>query len=103
MEEDAPTMTGHAVVDANLDTIGKVTDVLYDDIEMAPRWAIVKLSGLFGSEHFVPVDEAYIDADENVIIPWDKSMIKGAPKATSDHILSPDQDRELVDYYGQGD
>ena len=101
MEEDAPTMTGHDVVDANLDTIGKVTDVLYDDIEMAPRWAVVRLSGLFGSEHFMPVGEAYVDENDKVIVPWDKSIIKGAPKA-GDHILSPEEDKELVDYYGQG-
>ena len=93
-------MTGHVVVDANLDEIGKVTDVLYDDIEMAPRWAVVKLSGLFGSEHFMPVDQAYVDAEEKVIIPWDKSMIKGAPKADGDHILSPELNQELTDYYG---
>jgi hypothetical protein len=101
VEQDAPTMTGHPVVDANLDTIGKVTDVLYDDIEMQPRWAVVKLSGLFGSEHFMPVDHAYVDAEEQVVIPWDKSMIKGAPKANGDHILSPELTEELVAYYGQ--
>jgi hypothetical protein len=100
VEEDAPTMTGHDVVDANLDTIGKVTDVLYDDIEMQPRWAVVKLSGLFGSEHFMPVGEAYVDENDKVIVPWDKSTIKGAPKA-GDHILSPEEDKELVNYYGQ--
>ena len=83
MEEYVPTMTGHEVVDANLDTIGKVTDVLYDDVEMAPRWAVVKLSGLFGSEHFMPVGEAYVDENEKVIVPWDKSMIKGSPKAVT--------------------
>jgi hypothetical protein len=100
VEQDAPAMTGHAVIDANLDTIGKVTDVLYDDIEMAPRWAVVKLNGVFGSEHFMPVDAAYVDAEDKVVIPWDKSMIKGAPKAGGDHILSPELSKELTDYYG---
>jgi hypothetical protein len=48
----------------------------------------------------MPVGEAYVDENDKVIVPWDKSTIKGAPKA-GDHILSPEEDKELVDYYGQ--
>ena len=52
MEPDAPTMTGREVADTNLAKIGTVTDVLYDDVEMEPRWAVVKVNGLFDESAF---------------------------------------------------
>jgi hypothetical protein len=94
-----PVFNGHPVVDTRMAPIGKVTDVLYDQTEMQPRWAIVKV-GMLGGEHFVPLHDAYVDGEGRVVIPFDKVSVKRAPKVNSDHVLTPDAERELRDYYG---
>ena len=94
-----PQINGHQVVDKRMSTIGKVTDVLYDDVEMQPRWAVVKV-GMLGSEHYMPLMEAYMADDGRVIVPFDKMSIKHAPRAGKDHVLTPDDERALRDYYG---
>jgi hypothetical protein len=94
-----PQINGHRVVDTRMATIGKVTDVLYDNAEMEPRWAVVKV-GTFGAEHYMPLMEAYVDHEGRVVVPFDKMSIKRAPRAGKDHVLSPDDERALRDYYG---
>jgi PRC-barrel domain len=87
------------VVDTNYQPVGKVTDVLFDDREVAPRWAVVK-TGLFGGERFVPLQNAYVDEAGRLVVPFDKVSIKRAPKTRGDHVLSSEVAKELRDYYG---
>jgi hypothetical protein len=94
-----PALTGHVVVDAGLAMVGKVTDVLFDERAMERRWAVVKM-GFLGGEHYVPLDNAYIDLDGRLVVPFDRTSIKRAPRVPSDHVLTPEAARELRDYYG---
>ncbi len=87
------------VVDMKLQPVGKVTDVLFDDREFLPRWAVVK-TGVFGGERFVPLQNAYMDEAGRLVVPFDKISIKRAPKPRGDHVLSPEVAKELRDYYG---
>jgi hypothetical protein len=97
---DAPvTLAGHTVVDTQLAKVGTVTDVLFDDRAAAPRWAIVK-TGIISREHFVPLDNTYVDADGRLVVPLNKSNIKRAPRVRRDHVMTPETQRELRDYYG---
>jgi hypothetical protein len=97
---EMPSITGHPVVDTNFEAVGTVTDVIFDDRNMEPRWAVVKIPGLFGGEHFMPVDNSYVDEDGNLIVPWNKDIVKKAPKPHGDHIMTPEVATELSDYYG---
>jgi hypothetical protein len=98
--DSRPTFSDAPVVDLQLQPIGKVTDVLFDDREMTPRWAIVK-TGFFGGEHFVPLQNSYMDEAGRLVVPFEKNAIKRAPKPRSgDHVISPDVAKELRDYYG---
>jgi len=98
--ESAPTFSDAQVVDLQLQPVGKVTDVLFDDREFIPRWAIVK-TGLFGGEHFVPLQNSYMDQDGRLVVPFEKTAIKRAPKPRSgDHVISPEVAKELREYYG---
>jgi hypothetical protein len=96
--ETAPSLTGHTVVDPNLKRIGTVTDVLYDEREQSPRWAVVK-TGIVGGEHFVPLAASYVDEDGRLIVPHDKASIKHAPRAGRDHVVTHDVDRKLREHY----
>jgi hypothetical protein len=98
--EDAnpPTLTGRVVRDNNLAKVGKVTDVIAEDGMNRRRWAVVQ-TGLFGAEHFVPLDDSYVDATGTLVVPLDKSTIKHAPKANHEHVMTIDLRREVRDYY----
>jgi hypothetical protein len=95
----SPGLNDAPVVDIGHQLVGRVTDVLFDDREFAPRWAVVK-TGLFGGEHFVPLHNSYVDEAGRLVVPFDKMSIKHAPKTRGDHVLSPEIAKELRDYYG---
>jgi PRC-barrel domain protein len=94
-----PGLSDSPVVDIQLQPVGKVTDVLFDDREFTPRWAVVK-TGFFGGEHFVPLQNAYVDEDGRLVVPFDKASIKHAPKPRGDHVMTPEVAKELREYYG---
>src|SRR5437879_9028367 len=97
---EAPgVLAGHAVVDTRLARVGKVTDVLFDDRAAEPRWVVVK-TGILSGEHFVPLDHTYVDLEGRLVVPLNKSNIKHAPKVPRDHVLRPEAQRALRDYYG---
>jgi len=56
--------------------------------------------GVFAGEHYVPLMNAYVDEDGRLVVPFDKSSIKRAPKVRGDHVLTAEVQRELRDYYG---
>jgi|SRR3954462_1659217 hypothetical protein len=93
------TLSGLPVMDAHMEPVGKVTDVIYDDKDMSPRWAVVK-TGVLGGEHCVPLDNSYVANGGELVVPFDKVSIKHGPRVNRDHILTPQLERELRDYYG---
>jgi hypothetical protein len=95
----SPALNDAPVVDTQLQPVGRVTDVLFDDREFSPRWAVVK-TGFFGGERFVPLQNAYLDDAGRLVVPFDKTSIKRAPKTRGDHVVSPEVAKELRDYYG---
>ena len=101
-ENDAELPTefvGHEVVDTAGDHLGVVSDVLADPATLEPRWLVVD-SGLLKSSHFVPVEGSSRGEDGHIVVPYDKDTIQSAVKATRDHVLSPEEERELADHYG---
>ncbi len=73
--------------------------MLFDDRAAVPRWAVVN-TGMFGGEHFVPLDQTYVDLEGRLVVLLNKSNIKRASRVPRDHVLSPEAQRELRDYYG---
>jgi hypothetical protein len=92
-------LRGRTVVDSNHAEVGTITDVIYDDVNASPSWAIVKTGTLRG-EHYMPLIDTYVADDGRLVAPVDKASIKHAPKAGRDHIVTPEVARELRDYYG---
>jgi len=89
---------GLAVQDEHGEAIGSVSDVLYDEATQQPQWLVVK-AGKLRAEHFVPTDGSYTTEEGNLVVAFTKQMVKEAPKATGDHVISHDIDYELREYY----
>lgn len=94
----ANTLTGSQVIDPKGQPVGKVKDVVYDGSDNAPTWLVVK-PGLLQAEHYVPVRGAYRTDTDNVVVPFDRQMVKSAPKAASDHVVTSEQRALLVQHY----
>ena len=92
-------LAGHAVIDKHKDLVGTISYVLYDEREMSPRWAVVKLGALRG-QHFVPLSDSYVDHDGRVVVPYEKTTIQRAPRARRAQMVDLRAARELRDYYG---
>jgi len=90
---------GHDVVDEHGDKIGTVADIYFDDETGQPDWCTVK-TGLFGMNvSFMPISG--MTSDKNVLVsPWSKDQVKDAPNIDPDGHLTPDQERQLYEFYG---
>jgi len=88
---------GHDVVDQDHRLIGTISDVLYDQ-SGDPEWAVVDL-GLLRSAHYLPVVAGYMSERGDFVVPFEKRVVKNAPKADRSHFLDSSTARELVRHY----
>jgi len=98
--EDLNTIVGGGgeVRTTSGDKIGNVGQVYLDDESGQPSWVTVK-TGLFGTqESFVPLSSADL-VGQDVVVPYDKETIKGAPRLEADATLSPQEEKQLYSYY----
>jgi uncharacterized protein (TIGR02271 family) len=91
---------GRTAVDPQGDKIGKIGQVYVDDVTGQPDWVTVN-TGLFGTkEHFAPLQGATTTGD-NVVLPFDKDVVKDAPDVADASHLDPDEQDALYTYYAQ--
>jgi hypothetical protein len=95
--QDASVL-GRRMIDENGAVIGRIKDVLYGEPADDAPWAVVGI-GVLGSERFAPLRDAYLADDGKVVVPYDKTLVKGAPRA-GDHVLVPAVRAALAAYYG---
>ncbi|MFG1695239.1 DUF2382 domain-containing protein [Nonomuraea sp. NPDC049309] len=87
------------VVGSDGQPIGKVGQVYLNDRSGEPEWVTVR-TGFFGMKQtFVPLQDARRSGEE-LRVPFDKEMIKGAPSIDVDGRLSLDEEADLYSYYG---
>lgn len=99
--ENLGGLMGAPVVGADGDRIGTVGQVFVDPVTGKPIWVTVH-TGWFGRhETFVPLDEANWNR-EVLQVPYDKGLVKDAPRIDTDEALSADAEGELYGYYGLG-
>lgn len=97
-EANIAGLIGAKVVDRDGDKIGSVGQIYVDPSTGRPNWASVK-TGLFGtSESFVPLEDALEEGD-SLRVPYEKAMVKDAPRIEDDAGLSPAEEEELYSYY----
>jgi uncharacterized protein (TIGR02271 family) len=90
---------GRTLVDRDGTPVGSIDAIYLDDRTGQPEWALVN-TGLFGTRaSFVPVAQA-AERGENVQVPYDKRLIKDAPRVDADQHLSEAEERQLWHHYG---
>jgi hypothetical protein len=94
-------MTGRRVVDNRGDSVGKLTDVLVGGT-IASQWGILTHGTLKAHHRVVPMSQVYesgADGD-HLVINMEKDVVRHAPEASGAGEVTPDLERELLDYYG---
>jgi len=90
---------GRTLVDRDGTPVGSINAIYLDDRTGQPEWALVN-TGLFGTRSsFVPLAQAAATG-ENVQVPYDKRLIKDAPRVDVDQRLSEAEERQLWRHYG---
>jgi uncharacterized protein (TIGR02271 family) len=99
METEIRHLLDCRVVGADGQEIGKVGQVYLNDSTGDPEWVTVR-TGFFGvKQTFVPLVNSRRSAEE-IRVPFDREMIKGAPNIDVDGRLSLEEEAELYRYYG---
>jgi uncharacterized protein (TIGR02271 family) len=90
---------GATMVDRDGDKVGTVESIYVDDQTGEPEWALVN-TGLFGTKSsFVPLAQATASGDQ-VQVPYEKQLVKDAPRIDTDQHLSEAEEQELWRHYG---
>jgi uncharacterized protein (TIGR02271 family) len=90
---------GRTMVDRDGDRIGEIDAIYVDDQTGEPEWALVN-TGFFGTRStFVPIAQAAARGDQ-VQVPYEKQLVKDAPKLDPDGHLSEQEEQELWRHYG---
>ena len=87
------------MLSASGEKIGSVGQIYLDDQTGEPTFVTAN-TGLFGmSQSFVPLRGARME-NGNVIVDFDKTTVKDAPRVDDDGSLSPAEEDQLYAYYG---
>jgi uncharacterized protein (TIGR02271 family) len=90
---------GRTVIDRDGDKVGTLSDIYLDRATNQPEWALVN-TGLFGlKQTFVPLSDAAEEGDQ-IRVPFEKALIKDAPRVDADGELSDTEEEELYRHYG---
>jgi uncharacterized protein (TIGR02271 family) len=90
---------GLTMVDRDGNPIGSINAIYLDDQTGQPEWALVN-TGLFGTRHtFVPIAQA-AQTGESVQVPYDKGLVKDAPRVDVDQHPSEAEEQQPWRHYG---
>jgi len=94
-------LTSGTLLGSDGSKIGQISDIYLDNETRQPEWVVVN-TGMFGSrESFAPLAEAS-ERDGDILVPYTKDIVKGAPNVDADGELSQQEEAELYRYYGLG-
>ncbi len=94
------SLLGRKAVDLQGDKIGSVGQVYVNDATGRPDWVTIN-TGLFGlRESFAPLQESSFDG-ENLVLPFDKEVVKSAPDIEDTSHLNADDQDALYSYYNR--
>jgi sporulation protein YlmC with PRC-barrel domain len=100
-ENDLNEVYDGEVLSASGEKIGGVGQIYLDDQTGEPTFVTAN-TGMFGlSQSFVPLRGARVE-NGNVIVDFDRTTVKDAPRIDDDGSLSPAEEDQLYAYYGMG-
>jgi sporulation protein YlmC with PRC-barrel domain len=94
---DPRSLIGRRAFDRDGTKIGTVDEVYLDDATGTPEWAAVR-TGMFTRDAFVPLEPSELVNDE-LRVPFKKSLIRDAPDFGVGRHLSPEQELQLYHHY----
>jgi uncharacterized protein (TIGR02271 family) len=90
---------GRTMLDRDGNRIGTIDAIYLDERTGQPEWALAN-TGLFGTKSsFVPLAQA-AQTGEEVRVPYDKQLVKDAPRVDPDEHLAEAEERQLWRHYG---
>jgi uncharacterized protein (TIGR02271 family) len=87
------------IVDRDGTKIGKVADIYFDHETRKPEWALVH-TGMFGTRHTVVPITSVSASGSDLMVPFEKDVVKDAPNVGTDEELSESDEATLAEYYG---
>jgi hypothetical protein len=96
---DSGKITGSTVVDPEGGTIGTATDVIFDDIDLQPRWLVVRYGSLRHHHTAIPYDRTYVSDDGSVVAEPGREIVMHAPRVGKGAPLSPEEEADLESYF----
>lgn len=91
-------LVGRIVVDLRHEPIGKVVDVIFEDTGSDPKLAVVD-PGLFRSSRYVPLARFARTGDGRIVLPYAADVVRSAPKAPREHIVTRELEDRVADHY----
>lgn len=96
---DVQGLSGHHVLDNSGQKVGKVADVLFDEATSKPRWVLVDMGRLVHHKTAVPLHEAYLSSEGDLVVSFPKDEVKRAPRIDANTVLSHVEERHLMEHY----
>jgi uncharacterized protein YrrD len=96
---DSASITGSAVIDRDGDRVGTATDVIFDDLDLQPRWLVVRYGTLRHHHTAVPFDRLYMTEEGDVALEPDRDTILHAPRVGKGAPLTSDEENSLEAYF----
>jgi hypothetical protein len=90
---------GRTLVDHHGEPLGSIEVIYLDKATDQPEWALLEAGAAGPTPTFVPLVSASEEGD-TVRVPFDKTLVEGAPSVPGDRELSEDQEGELYRHYG---
>jgi hypothetical protein len=91
---------GRTVRDVDGEKIGSFGDVFLDRETDQPAWGGVR-TGLFGhKETYIPLERVSADEDGELHVPFDRELVKEAPRIEPDVALTAEEEQALYVHYG---
>ena len=98
---DLNQLAGKTMHGADGQKIGKIVDV-YESTDGADGTFVTVSTGLFGGHSFVPLTKASMQGSD-VVVPYDKDLVKDAPRVEADEELTADEETRLYQHYSLTD
>jgi hypothetical protein len=90
---------GRSLVDHHGEPLGNIEIIYLDKATNQPEWALLEAGTAGPAPTFVPLVSASEEGD-TIRVPFDKTLVGGAPSVPADQELSEDQEGELYRHYG---
>ena len=92
------SLAGNTMLGQDGHKIGKIVDV-YESTDGADGTFVTVSTGLFGGHaSFVPLAKATLQGDD-VVVPYDKNVVKDAPRVEADEELTAPEEERLYQHY----